>query len=114
MTINQPGSIQPAGGSDDFRRRASTPEEAAKQFEAILVRQFVAAMTNGLFKEGLAGDDGPGWMKGQQDAQRDVMTDVLTEHLVESGALRISDLLVRRWKGSQPADPTTANDQEKK
>ena len=113
MTINQPRSIQPAGGFDDLRRKASTPEEAAKQFEAILVRQFVAVMTEGLFKDGLAGDDGPGWMKGQQDVQRDVLTDVLTEHLVESGAMRISDLLVRRWKGSQAADSSTVSEQEK-
>ena len=112
MTINQPGSIQPVNGAGGPQREAATPEEAAKQFEAILVRQFVAVMTDGLFKEGLAGDDGPGWMEGQQDAQRDVLTDVLTEHLVESGALRISDLLVRRWKGSQAADPSTASDQK--
>ena len=112
MTINQPGSIQPTGGPDDLRRKATTPEEAAKQFEAILVRQFVATMTDGLFKSGLEGDDGPGWMKGQQDAQRDVLTDVLTEHLVESGALRISDLLVRRWQGNPAADPSAAPDRE--
>ena len=106
MTINQPGSIQPAPGSADPQRPATTPEEAARQFEAILVRQFVATMTESLFKDGLAGDDGPGWMKGQQDMQRDVMTDVLTQHLVESKALRISELLVRRWQGNAAADPS--------
>ena len=113
MTINQPGSIQPAPGGGEPQRPASTPEEAARQFEAILVRQFVAAMTDSLFKEGLAGEDGPGWMKGQQDTQRDVMTDVLTQHLVESNALRISELLVRRWQGNPPADPSTERAQEK-
>ena len=107
MTINQTGSIQPAPGSSDAQRPATTPEEAAKQFEEILVRQFVAAMTDGLFKDSLAGEDGPGWMKGQQDTQRDVMTDVLTRHLVESKALRISELLVRRWQGSAAAEPST-------
>ena len=112
MTINQPGSIQPTGGPDDLRQRATSPEEAAKQFEAILVRQFVAAMTDGLFKSGMEGDDGPGWMKGQQDTQRDVMTDVLTQHLVESGALRISDMLVRRWQGNPATEASTAPDQE--
>ncbi len=106
MTINQPGSIQPAPGGGEPQRPATTPEEAAKQFEAILVRQFVAAMTENLFKSGLEGDDGPGWMKGQQDTQRDVMTDVLTQHLVESKALRISELLVRRWQGGTAADPS--------
>ena len=113
MTINQPGSIQPAPGGSDPQRPATSPEEAAKQFEAILVRQFVAAMTDSLFKDGLAGEDAPGWMKGQQDTQRDVLTDVLTQHLVESKALRISELLVRRWQGSTAADPSTARAQEK-
>jgi len=112
MTINQPGSIQPSQGAGATPRDASTPEEAAKQFEQILVRQFVKAMTDNLFKDNLAGEDGPGWMKGQQDTQRDVMTDVLTQHLVESRALRISDLLVRRWQGISPTDASAAPDQK--
>ncbi len=74
------------------------------------MRQFVKVMTDGLFKASRSGDDGPGWMKGQQDTQRDIMTDVLTEHLVESGALRISDLLLRQWKRDPVQDPTTANE----
>ena len=105
MTINQPGSIQPTPHAADTRRGAKTPEEAAKQFEAILVRQFVTAMTDGLFQASLSGEEGPGWMKGQQDMQRDVMTDVLTDHLVESGALRISDLLLRQWQRDPAQDP---------
>lgn len=105
MTIDQPGSIQPTPPKADTRRDAKTPEEAAKQFEAILMRQFVASMTDGLFKASLSSDDGPGWMKGQQDMQRDVLTDVLTEHLVESGALRISDLLLRQWRNNAAQEP---------
>ncbi len=112
MTIDQPGSIQPTPLSADTQRGAKTPEEAARQFEAILVRQFVKAMTDGLFKGSLSGDEGPGWMKGQQDAQRDVMTDVLTEHLVESGAFRISDLLLRQWQRGPAQDPPTASEGE--
>ena len=108
MTIDQPRSIQPTPVAGGPRPRAKTPEEAARQFETILVRQFVTVMTDGLFKASLSGDDGPGWMKGQQDTQRDIMTDVLTEHLVESGALRISDLLLRQWKRDPVQDPTTA------
>ena len=110
MTINQPGSIQPIPLSADTKRGAKTPEEAAKQFEAILVRQFVTVMTDGLFKASLSGDEGPGWMKSQQDAQRDIMTDVLTDHLVESGVLRISDLLLRQWQRNEAQDPPTASE----
>lgn len=108
MQIDQPGTIPPTGGRDDLRRRATTPDEAARQFEAILVRQFVATMTDNLFTASLTGEEGPGWMKGQQDTQRDVLTDVLTQHLVASGTLRIADMLVRRWHhpATEPAPPT--------
>ena len=114
MTIDQPRSIQPTPAARGSRHGAKTPEEAARQFEAILVRQFVMVMTDGLFKASLSGDDGPGWMKGQQDTQRDIMTDVLTEHLVESGALRISDLLLRQWQRDPAQDPTTAIEGEQR
>ena len=112
MTIDQPGSIQPTPRPADARRNAKTPEEAARQFEAILVRQFVTAMTDGLFKASLSGEEGPGWMKGQQDTQRDIMTDVLTDHLVESGALRISDLLLRQWRHNAAQDSPTDSEGE--
>ena len=78
-------------------RRPESREEAARQFEEVLVRQFVEVMTKNLFKGGLSGDDGPGWMQGQQDMQRDMLTDMLTEHIAGSGALRLSDLLQRQW-----------------
>ena len=100
-----PDSLNPAQrpsetSATDVRpggRPATTPEAAAEQFEEVLVRQFVRTMTEHLFESSLSGEGG-GWMKGQADAQRDVLTDVLTEHLVESGALRLSDLLLRQWK----------------
>lgn len=84
--------VQPASG------RPETQEEAAKQFEEILARQFVRTMTDQLFKTQLSGEESAGWMKSQGDAQRDVLTDVLTRHLVESGTLGLSDLLLRQWK----------------
>ena len=90
-------------------RRPATPEEAAEQFEELLVRQFVEVMTKGMFDASLAGDDGPGWMNSQRDTQRGVMTDVLTQHLVESGALRLSEMLLRQWRREQPtADDAAA------
>ena len=99
MTINPLGTNVPVAPSGDARK-ADSPEEAARQFEAVLVRQFVQVMTDGLFEDNLAGEGGPGWMKSQQDTQREVMTDVLTQHLVESRSFRIADLLMKRW---QPA-----------
>ncbi|GIV59742.1 peptidoglycan hydrolase [Rhodocaloribacter litoris] len=91
-------------------RRPSTPEEAARQFEHLLARQLAHAMTDGLFKTGLAGENGPGWMASYQQTQRDVLTDVLAKHLVEQGALRLTDLLTRRWNlrgATDPAAPET-------
>lgn len=80
--------------------KARTPEEAARQFETILVRQFVKTMTDGLFEAGLAGEDGPGWMDSQRTTQRDILTDVLAEHLVDTEALGISKLLLNQWQRS--------------
>ena len=96
-----PSTEHPAG-----RPQATSIEEAARQFEEILVRQFVGEMTKGLFNKGLAGDDSPGWMDSNRDTQRDVMEDVLTKHLVESNALRLSDFLIRQWNHFD-ADPAT-------
>ena len=112
INLDPSGSIQPLNSGEVSRGTVTSPEEAAKQFEAILMRQFVSVMTKGLFEESLAGDEGPGWIKGQQDTQRDVMTEVLTQHLVESGALRISDLLLRQWRGSQAVDAAEPREQE--
>ena len=78
-----------------------TQAEAAEQFEAVLVRQFVQAMTKDLFKQSLSGEGG--MASGHVDTQRDVLTDALTDHLVGSGALSLSDLLLRQWSPDQDA-----------
>lgn len=92
LPINTAFASQAAQGQDP-----KTAQEAAKEFEKILVRQLVETMTKDLFKESIAGEGGPNWMEGQRDTQRGVMTDVLTEHLVDSGAFKIGDLLTRQW-----------------
>lgn len=92
------------GGGDP--QRARTKEEAARQFEEILARQLVASMTEGLFKSSLAGDQAPAWISSQQDTQRDMLTDTLASHLVDSGALRLSDLLIRKWNTGTEAPDT--------
>lgn len=87
-------------GTDPLNR-ADTPEEAAEQFEALLVRQFVDAMTKDLFKSTLVGGGIP---EAQADAQREAMVNALTEELVESGAMLFRDLLLRQWQQEPPPD----------
>lgn len=91
---------------------ASTPrnaktEEAATEFERVLVKQFVQTMTKDLFADTLAGSDGPSWMGAYGDLQRDALTDVLTDHLVASGSMRLRDFLLRQWghSGIEAASP---------
>lgn len=83
-------------------RPAESPEAAARQFESVLVRQFVDVMTRDLFKAGAEG----GMLTGQSDLQRDTLTDVLTEHLVDSGTFGVADLMMRQWTrtGRVPAE----------
>jgi|GEM_PF-1282332 Rod binding domain-containing protein len=86
--------IDPFGSA----RKPRNIEEAAKQFEAILARQLVRSMTDGLFKSNFSGEDGPAWMEGYNDTQRDLLTGVLADHLVKSGKLKLSDMLLRSWE----------------
>lgn len=74
-------------------RAAEDPAEAARQFEAVLVRQFVEVMTKDLFQS----EEG-GMLTGQADLQRDTLTDTLTDHLVEGGTFGIADLMIAQWE----------------
>ena len=78
-------------------------QEAAKQFEKILVQQFVQVMTEQMFESNLAGEDGPGWMKSYGNQQKETLTDILSEHLVEKGTFDISSTILQQWadKGYQ-------------
>ncbi|MFT5143664.1 MAG: Rod binding domain-containing protein [Rhodothermales bacterium] len=95
----------PAGGiSLSTRGKNGTPEnpaEAARKFEEVLVREFVKTMTKDLFSSGLAGDEGAGWVKAQGNAQGDALTDALTKHLVDSGTLGISEMLMKKWASNE-------------
>ena len=71
---------------------AKTPEAAAKQFEAVLVKQFVEVLTRGLFKS----EDG-GMLTGQADLQRDTITNVLTDTLVDSGSFGVATMMTAQW-----------------
>lgn len=109
---NMPQNIQrlpgPTGASALLdARRPHTPEEAARQFEELLLRQFVQVMTRNLFRESLTGDEAPGWLSTYRDTQRDALTNVLARHLAEQGRLGIAELLLRQWQQSgylPPAD----------
>lgn len=93
----------PGPSSTGPDRSADSPEKAARQFESVLVRQFVEVMTKDLFD-----GEQEGMLTGQADLQRDTLTDTLTEHLVESGTFGIADLMMAQWKqsGRLPSAPT--------
>ncbi|WP_420456810.1 rod-binding protein [Rubrivirga sp.] len=87
--LSPTSSARPPAGA---ARPADDPAEAARQFEAVLVRQFVEVMTKDLFQS----EEG-GLLSGQSDLQRDTLTDTLAEHLVDSGTFGIADLLMQQW-----------------
>lgn len=74
------------------------PEEAAKEFEKVLVRQFVQVLTEQMFESNLAGEEGPGWMKSYGNQQRETLTDILSDHLVEKGTFDISSTMLKQWE----------------
>lgn len=99
MTIDPTQALQQAGAmTTDDPASPDEAREAAREFESVLVRQFVSEMTKDIFSDSLAGEDGPGWMNSQKEQQRDQLTDMLTDHLVEAGAFKLEDLLLRQWK----------------
>lgn len=88
-------SISPLTPSTVPPRDASSPEEAARQFESVLVRQFVEVMTKDLFDT-----EAEGMLTGQADLQRDTLTDTLTDHLVDSDTFGVAELMIQQWKAS--------------
>ncbi len=100
-------SLSPAGintasaGGPLSSRRATTPEQAAEQFEAVLVRQFVQTMTKDLFK---ASEQEGGMSAMQADAQRDALTTALTDQLSTNDALGLRDMITRRLTRQQLDD----------
>ena len=95
-------SAPPAHDSAVRGRTAETPEEAARQFEAVLVRQFVEVLTRDLFKS-----EAGGMLTGQADLQRDTITDVLTDTLVDSGSFGVADLMTQQWtRAGRMVDPS--------
>ena len=77
--------------------RIQDAQEAAKQFEKVLVQQFVQVMTEQMFESNLAGEEGPGWMKSYGNQQKETLTDILSEHLVEQGTFDISSTILKQW-----------------
>ncbi len=101
-------SPSPQAGDD----APSTPEEAARKFETVLVRQFTKVMTENMFSNSMAGEGGGKWMESQRDRQRKHVTDMITEQLVESNTLGISEKLMQKW-GATDGEPKDATDGER-
>ncbi len=80
--------------SPNAPQRAETPQQAAEQFEEVLVKQFVQTMTKDLFKPM---DGSPSHLSAQADMQRDTLNDVLTRQLVANGSFGVARMLERQW-----------------
>lgn len=104
-----PRPAGPPTGLPPSARPPDSPEEAAAEFEKVLVRRFVRTMTEKMFDTTLSGSDGPGWMNSQRDHQRDVLTDVLADHIVEADTLGIRDMLLEDWGAPPEAPARTAH-----
>lgn len=85
-------------GMPPAAKKPQNPEEAAKQFEEVLIKQMVHTMTKELFDSNLTGDDAPEWMGAYSDMQSDILTEELAKQLSESGRMGISKLLLKQWK----------------
>lgn len=108
--IDRITSIARPQSAIDPKQSAPAPaEDAAREFERILVGQLVRAMTDSLFRESIGGEDGPRWMEGYAETQREVLNDALASHLIKSGTVRLSDLMLRQWGGGHaPGGPDTS------
>lgn len=91
-------------------RKPNSPEEAARQFEEVLIKQMVQSMTKNLFDSSITGDDAPQWMAAYGDMQSDVLSTELSKQLGDSGKLGIAELLLKQWQrtGEVEADPDGA------
>jgi Rod binding domain-containing protein len=109
MRISDATPLHRPDGPQPPTDRVNSPEEAVRKFEEVLARQFVQVMTKDLFKNNMAGEEGPAWMSGHADTQRDILTDALAQHLVDQGTLGLSELLLKKWNlnGSLNAENTT-------
>ena len=77
--------------------------DAAKQFEEVLLRELIAVMTKELFDNSLLGEDAPAWSTSYQDMQRDVVTDQLASQLASSGRIGIARLLIEQHERANTA-----------
>ncbi len=96
--LNRAGASHEPQSDPGAARRLKNPQEAAKEFEKVLVQQFVKVMTEQMFTSNLSGEDGPNWMKSYGDQQRDLLAGVLTDHLVENNTFDIASLVLDQWQ----------------
>ncbi len=89
------------------RRKPNSPEEAARQFEEVLIKQMVQSMTKNLFDSSITGDDAPQWMAAYGDMQSDVLSTELAKQLGGSGKLGIAELLLKQWQREEKVDANT-------
>lgn len=93
--------IPPDYGSGE--RAPQNREEAARQFEEVLIRQMMQTMTRNLFDGSLTGEGGSSWSGAYGDLQSDVLATHLAKELSSSGKLGIAELLIKQWQRAEQA-----------
>jgi len=105
-------SIKPtASGTYAEIRPLHTPKnekEAARQFEELLIKQFVHLMLKDAFNQSLTGSAKPAWLETQQATQVDTLAEVLARDMSKRGLFTFSDLLLRQWQHQK--EPSTNPD----
>lgn len=109
MHIDGPSNPPIAPGLGPDVARPETPEEAARQFEQVLIRQMVSTMTREIFDSSLSGEDGPGWMNSYSEMQSDLLANELAAQLSKRGNLGIAEMLLRQWSRQELVDGATSD-----
>ena len=104
-----------AGASAGMQKQAQTiekPQEAAEQFEKLLLKQMVSVMTEDLMQTPLSGEKGPGWMNTQRSHHQSSFSDMLADELAKSSSFNLSEVLMRRWREGGLIDTNRNADQD--
>ncbi|BAV64677.1 rod-binding protein [Sphingobium cloacae] len=96
---NVTGTSAPQGGSTD----KAALQQAAKQFEAIFLRQMIGAMRSSSQGEGLLDSSASDQFRDMADART-------ADSMAQKGSLGIAELLLRQFGGNTPSASAPTQD----
>ena len=112
LTTSLAGRTGANAGLQKQAQDIEKPQEAAEQFEKLLLKQMVSVMTEDLMQSPLSGESGPGWMNTQRSHHQSAFSDMLANELAKSSSFNLSEVLMRRWEEGGLIDSNTNADQE--